>query len=105
MTLFHSRVGLGLQGHNKAQAKAQEQGLHLHSLCSQVPNKSLDRLRRLCWGPTQLPFILLSPGSQGTWQGGLTSPFLAIHHGQVFSGPNKMSSLLEVAREHSWLKG
>lgn len=65
LILVHGEEGLCLQGSQEAEAKAQEQGLHLQSVCTQVPSGSPGRLRRLCWGLNQLPFILLSPGSSG----------------------------------------
>lgn len=63
--LLRGREGLGLQGSNKAEAKEQDQGLHLQSLCSQVPNRSLGRLRRLCWGFTQPPIYTALPRVPG----------------------------------------
>ena len=65
LILFHGGEGLAPQGSQEAEAKGQEQGLHLQSLCSRVCSGSLGRLKMLLWGLAQMPFILLSSGSPG----------------------------------------
>ena len=105
LILFHGGEGLAPQGSQEAEAEGQEQGLHLQSLCSRVCSGSLGRLKMLLWGLAQMPLYCSAQGPQGIWPGELTSPFLVIQAGQFGSGEDKMSSFLDVVREHPQPRG